>query len=363
MDKKLILAVAGSGKTYHICNSINPEKRNLIIAYTNENIHNIRNEIIAKFGTIPEKTTISTFHKFLYSYFIRPYEVYVAKNFGCMNFKSLGVCVEKPQPRIIDGKYNPKYVKDCHIRHYYTANLTHIYCERMSELAFKFDVVFEKGIARINRFLDAIYIDEFQDFREFDYKLLEKVIKEVEVGLLLVGDYYQHSVSGDNNSGLPFSGKSATYEGFLKRMKSLKLEIDQTTLLKSRRCTARVCDFVSSKLKISIQSCSEEEGDVIEIRTIEEAKLVLDDPSIKKLVLQKARAYGNDFINWGYSKGDTYPKTCVILTDVASELCSDSFSLSTLKQQAINKLYVALTRSKGDVYIMPRKLFTETMVK
>ena len=31
MDKKVILAVAGAGKTYHICESLNPKKKNLIL--------------------------------------------------------------------------------------------------------------------------------------------------------------------------------------------------------------------------------------------------------------------------------------------------------------------------------------------
>ena len=31
MDKQIILAVAGAGKTYHICHSINPKKRSLIL--------------------------------------------------------------------------------------------------------------------------------------------------------------------------------------------------------------------------------------------------------------------------------------------------------------------------------------------
>ena len=70
MDKRLILAVAGSGKTYHLCNSIDPAKRNYILAYTNENIHNLQDELVKKFGSIPEKTRVTTFHSFLYSIFI-----------------------------------------------------------------------------------------------------------------------------------------------------------------------------------------------------------------------------------------------------------------------------------------------------
>ena len=42
MAKKVMLAVAGAGKTYYICHKIDFRKKNLIIAYTHENIHNIK---------------------------------------------------------------------------------------------------------------------------------------------------------------------------------------------------------------------------------------------------------------------------------------------------------------------------------
>lgn len=50
MDKKVILAVAGAGKTYHICDSLNPKKKNLILAFTHENVHNILTELVKKYA-------------------------------------------------------------------------------------------------------------------------------------------------------------------------------------------------------------------------------------------------------------------------------------------------------------------------
>ncbi len=74
MGKRVILAVAGAGKTYHICHNINPDKKNLILAFTHENIYNITKELTKSFGSIPAKTTICTFHSFVYRLLIRPYE-------------------------------------------------------------------------------------------------------------------------------------------------------------------------------------------------------------------------------------------------------------------------------------------------
>ncbi len=50
-----MLAVAGAGKTYELCHSINKEQRNFLLAYTNENIKNIEKEVIDKFERFLKK--------------------------------------------------------------------------------------------------------------------------------------------------------------------------------------------------------------------------------------------------------------------------------------------------------------------
>ena len=81
MDKKLVLAVAGSGKTYYICQMLVEDEKNLILAFTHENIKNIRNEIIKRFGYIPEKTCILTVNDTLRMYKNDDIRMY---NFDCI---------------------------------------------------------------------------------------------------------------------------------------------------------------------------------------------------------------------------------------------------------------------------------------
>ena len=88
MDKRVILAVAGSGKTYHICHTIDSLKRNLILAFTNENIHNIRNELCDAYGAVPELTTVMTFDSFVYRQLINLYEPSIAEHFNCPSFQA-----------------------------------------------------------------------------------------------------------------------------------------------------------------------------------------------------------------------------------------------------------------------------------
>ena len=48
MDKRVIFAVAGSGKTTHIIDNLNLENKFLLITYTINNVHNLRTGILKK---------------------------------------------------------------------------------------------------------------------------------------------------------------------------------------------------------------------------------------------------------------------------------------------------------------------------
>ena len=107
MDKKLILAVAGSGKTYTLCNEINPSERNLILAYTNENIKNIYNEIIKQHNEIPKFTIITTFDSYILNNIAKPFASYVAqKNDNRYVFDEYGCAYNLELPRAYDNKTN-----------------------------------------------------------------------------------------------------------------------------------------------------------------------------------------------------------------------------------------------------------------
>lgn len=96
MDKQVILAVAGAGKTYHICHTIDTKKKNLILAYTHENIHNIRRELLTSDEQAPTLTSVMTFHAFLHRCLVRPYEPTIAECFGRSDFRSRGITTVDP---------------------------------------------------------------------------------------------------------------------------------------------------------------------------------------------------------------------------------------------------------------------------
>lgn len=364
MAKRVILAVAGAGKTYHICHEIDPNKRNLILAFTHENIHNIQKELCAAHGCVPELTTVTTFDSFVYHHFVLPYEPSIVEHFGNSGFISRGICTADPPPmRILgkDGKMvsNPYYFKKEKLAHYITKRRQY-YCATLSELVLQVkqnrESLVKRAVARLNLFFDCVLIDEFQDFREYDYDLIMALAKQLNE-VVLVGDYHQHSVSATNNSGKPFKKRTGdvSYDEFVTGLKNAGFEVDLTTLDKSRRCSAEICQYVSEKLNINIASHGQNAGSVIWID--ENPAAILEDQQVVKLVYKDAASYSFRAMNWSYSKGDTLESACVILTESFENLADEKFSVKRISNSTINKLYVAMTRTCGNLYLMKASTF------
>lgn len=364
MAKKVILAVAGAGKTYHICHEIDPSKKNLILAYTHENIHNIQKELYDAHGCVPELTTVMTFDAFVYHNLILPYEPSIANYFSAPHFTSRGICLTDPPSQRIKNEngemaYNPLYRKKDQLTHYVTKKCQY-YCATLSELAVQVkegrDSLIKRAAVRLNVFYDSVLIDEFQDFREYDYELILKITKLLD-NVLLVGDYYQHSVSARNNTGKPFKTKKGDvpYSTFVGELLKSGFEVDTTTLSKSRRCSTDVCNYVSRKLEIDISSAGDNAGQVILADNF--ADEVLSNDQITKLVYSDAARYSFLALNWSYSKGDTVDRACVILTKDFEKLSETEFSIKKIPISTRNKLYVAMTRSRGDLYLIKSSTF------
>ena len=364
MAKRVILAVAGAGKTYHICHSIDPNKKNLILGFTHENIHNIMDEFIDAYGRDPELTTVMTFDSFVYRYLVCPYEPTIGEYFGKPEFVSTGITTIDPPPQrlIKNGRPvpNPYYVSKDKLEHYITSNGQY-YCANLSELMIQVKrdrkSLIKRAAANINNFFDHVLIDEFQDFREHNYELIIAIAKQVDE-IVLVGDYYQHSVAGLNNTGKPFKKRSGdvAYDDFVRELEGLNFFVDEVTLSKSRRCSANVCKFVREKLGINIESDNNHEGSVI---WLDEGNIetVINDPKIRKLVYKDASAYHFKPMNWSYSKGDTVAEACVILTKDFESMDRNDFTSQDIPVTTKNKLYVALTRSAGNLYLVKASVF------
>lgn len=359
MDKKLVLAVAGSGKTYMLCNEIDENKRNLVLAYTNENIKNIYQELINKNGYIPPNTIISTFDSFILNYIARPLVPLISYKYDKKYmFDDYGCAFNLTLPEHFNTKtkkWNNLFAEN-KLGHYLTTT-GKFYGERIPKFINKFNLL-DISIVTLKQHFDKIYIDEVQDFAGERFDLLKSLIEKFD-NVLLVGDYYQHSVSAKpDRKKYPFVS-DMTYSKYKKEFEKLGVNIDDVSLKSSRRCSDKVCKFIQNKLNIKIESLKINDGNVIILDSVETADEILNDNSVFKLVYSEANKYPFRSMNWGYSKGDTFDKTCVILNQNMKGLEQDNPPNLNLSDIIRNKLYVALSRSKGDLYILPYDIFNK----
>lgn len=338
MDKRVIFAVAGSGKTSHIIDSLTPSKRSLIVTYTRNNFNNLSEKIIKKFNNSwPDNITLMTYFQFLFRFCYKPFLSDRVRAKGIIYFKN-------------DNKYIPKNSPS-----YFLSSDGYIYHNRLSLLLQKEDVT-EKIKARLLKYFDEFVIDEVQDIAGRDFNFLINLMK-TDINMLFVGDFFQHtfdtSRDGNVNSKL-FDDFNKYKEYFING----GFIIDESSLIKSWRCSASICNYISNNLNINIESnrSDDERLGISFISELQEVNRILNDDSIIKLHYEKSYIYGHYHKNWGATKGeDHYNDVCVLLNKRTSYLYEKG-KLSELAPATRNKLYVAITRAHGNVYLINEEL-------
>jgi DNA helicase-2/ATP-dependent DNA helicase PcrA len=334
MDKKIILAAAGSGKTTYLVNQISKESRSLIITHTIANKLNLRESIIRKFGFFPENIRIQTYFSFLYSFCIQPFLMNEYKLKG-LNY---------------NYKYNQNWYEKGDKR--YLTNTNRLYHNRAAKFIDEKNLSAEIKI-RLEKYYQYLYIDEVQDFAGHDFNLL-RVISQSNINALYVGDFYQHTFD-TSRDGRVNEGLHDNYEEYKNKFRKLNFDVDERTLIKSYRCSPQVCQYIHDKLNINIESrkCNTTEITYIDNKARIENIMINDD--IVKLFFKEHYLYQCRSRNWGDSKGENkYNDVCVVLNKETLNHYREN-RLFVLKNQTLNKLYVAISRAHGNVYFIAEK--------
>ena len=340
MDQRVVLAVAGSGKTSYIVDSIDEAKRALIITYTENNYRNLRDRIVGRFGFIPENTRIYTYFSFLYSFCLRPL---------CGDLYGFrGINWEMPPMSTRRFKQND-------LRHYRDQN-GRIYASRIASFMINFLLV-DDIRQRISKYFDYLYVDEVQDFAGYDFDLLLDVLSN-NINTCLVGDFFQHTYD-TSRDGAKNRNLHNDFTYYCTELEKRGLAVDNTTLSNSYRCSPTTCNFVTEKLGININSHQDDET-VLEFVDDEGwAEAIFDMSHVVKLFYQSHQTYPCYSNNWGASKGvDDYDAVCVVLNK-KSEILFRKGQLSSLPSTTRNKLYVACTRARSQLYFVPERFLSK----
>ncbi|MCG7811333.1 AAA family ATPase [Alteromonas sp. MCA-1] len=201
MDKRIVLAVAGSGKSSSIIDQIEEDSRALIITYTENNAEQLKNKILIKLGEIPKDVRIYRYFTFLYSFCVRPLTNH--------EFLIKGINFEVPLPAFIQRSQKSKP------EHYIDRN-RRLYAGRIAKYLIQFKLTSDLN-ERIERFFDTVFVDEVQDFAANDFNLLCEMAK-ANANIQLVGDFFQHTFDTSRDGNI----RKSLHDNFAKYCQELE---------------------------------------------------------------------------------------------------------------------------------------------
>lgn len=334
MDKKIICAVAGSGKTTKLVDSINDNHRYLLVTYTRENVRSIKAGLVKKFGRVPGHVYLATYFSFLYRFCYRPFFHY--------RFRDKSFTWNFPPFR----RGAPDKTR---ISHYMTKS-RYLYANRTAKLIIETNTL-EKVIRRLEKHFDYFYIDEIQDFAANDFNFILG-LAEADVKITFVGDYYQHTFDTSRDGNIRTNLHKKGLKNYLAEFEKAGFEIDLDALKKSYRCSPTVCEFISRNLGIKIESHRTDQTKLEIVNDPARVRVLFKDDRKVKLFFESHSKYDCFSNNWGRCKGiNEYGDVCVVLNPKSYQLFKKG-ELHNLPDGSKNKLYVACSRASGNLYIL-----------
>lgn len=354
MKAKLYLAKAGSGKSYFATrsNKILNGKYVLFVTYTNQNTQ-VLLKYLRKSPVNYKKKEVKNWFEFLLDNFIRPYKRQYLEYLNIDNFSGISW----------DRNCWNGSLKNC-----WTDNHNHLFGYKCSSIILSNQSLLSRACDRLCRFYDYIVIDEFQDITGVDADLLKILlfhVKNTSLKFLLFGDLYQANVqTTDVKPLLKNIMEIKDDKRFVRNKYGDGIEIDTTTLIKSRRIGAGVANFINKILKLKIETSKDNNSTVLpnDLTTIPTNKEGITNifSKVEKILVYNKTSLRKEYIkfkgktvNWGYSKGETYDgPIAVVLTKEIYKKLNRHQDLSNISVGTFTKFYVALTRSRSNVYLV-----------
>ena len=336
MDKSVVFAVAGSGKTTRLVSALDEVRRFLMVTYTEANYENLRAKVIERFGYLPPNIEIYTYFRFLHSFCYRPF---------LRSKKETRGLTFNPPDRF------PAYPLTDDRR--YISPSRWLYANRLAKFIEQSGLL-GAVVDRIEKYFDVFFVDEVQDFGGNDFNFL-LAISAAQVDMSFVGDFHQHTFD-TSRDGAVNANLHENYDKYKKKFEQARLKVDTDSLKSSRRCSKSVCDFITEKIGIEIHS-HDQRTSVVRFEDDPAAVAALyRDPGIVKLFYREHQKYGCFSQNWGASKGmDSYEDVCVVLNP-GNVKAWNAGSFRDINPETRNKLYVACSRARGNLTFVPESL-------
>jgi DNA helicase-2/ATP-dependent DNA helicase PcrA len=347
-NNKVVVASAGSRKTTYLV-ELSLEKRErttLLLAYTNNNLDQIRRYIIQSNGFIPEKITVQSWHSFILTDCIRPYQnfVYDKKRIESIYYPD----------DIEQFKRERRFIRKTDTEKYYLVGSQYVISEHLSEFAY---ICNQKSgglvLERLEAIYDFILIDEAQDLAGYDFNLVELFLKS-KISVQLVADSRQATYFTNNsNKNIKFKGENIIdlfryWEG------------EQLCQIEERsqcyRANQAICDFADQLYP----SLAKTESRNVK-QTGHDGVFIIPSSSVSRYVDQysptvlrdsiKTNTCGFEARNFGQSKGQTFDRVLIFPNNPIRDFLKNG-DPTILKPVTKAKFYVGITRARYSVTIV-----------
>ena len=356
---KVVIASAGSRKTTHLVELSleNTDRRILLLAYTNNNLDQIRRYIVRTNRFIPKNITVQSWHSFILTECIRPYQnfVYDKKRIESIYYPDDIETFNKRR----------RYIKKDDIEKYYLFGSEYVTCEHLSEFACLCN---EKSQGLVLERLEAVYdfilIDEVQDLAGYDFNLLELFLKS-QIGIHLVADSRQATYFTNNsNKNIKFKGENII--DLFRHWEGEQLcQIEERN--QCYRANQAICDFAD---KLFPNLTKTESRNLTQ--TGHDGVFLIPPSSVSKYVDQhspmvlrdskKTKTCGSEAQNFGESKGQTFERVLIFPNNPIKDYLKNG-DPTRLKPVTKAKFHVGITRAQYSVAIVYDGYCCESILK
>lgn len=374
-NNRLLISVAGSGKTTFLINEALKIKEGQVVitTYTEANELEIRKKFMEINRSIPGNITIQTWFSFLIQHGVKPYQGAIFR--GEINGMILVSGQSGIQFKTKMGAPIP-YAEAKDFNNHYFSPSGKLYSDKLSKFVIRCNASTNGQVVdRLSRIYSHLFVDEVQDLAGNDLEILALLFKS-KMKVTLVGDPRQVTYLTHNEK-LNSKYKDGNIKGFISERCKNDCEIDESTLKFSHRNNAEICHFSSRlypalpvSLPCACDSCrcyqSEHEG-VFLIRPDEvELYRSLYHPTVLRYQLAIAPEW-----NYGNCKGLGFERVLIYPTSPITTYLKNGKLEKVEKGKTksafdIAKLYVAVTRAKysvGIVYDYRNETFIDGLKK
>lgn len=186
-----ILACAGAGKTFHLCDlATQSSNGSLLITYTNQGKKNILCQLQEmNFGVVPNRIVVKTWFEFLLQDIIKPYQSTYLKTVADGKFDTVNFFTTIDFSQTYGFRnYHKKGELD-----YYHAGAGRLRHNETVVLATQLlDMEGEAILKRLYQQFQTLYFDEVQDLAGSDIDLIRTLI-DSQLSVVMVGDPKQYT--------------------------------------------------------------------------------------------------------------------------------------------------------------------------